>query len=275
MLKIPPIFKTSLLSVLLVVIILVLVANAEDFDLTGNELTSGFSFDNGQLSVYSWDRNLVSAYGNDDMGLFKNMKTALSQTDSSIDKLRKVSMFTFGANKLDIADTSILNAQDNMNNMMSTGFERYSTLTDKNGMMPFGLIAEDFETLSTEGLGQGLSQGMLNTKITLILPDTFDPVKADKFVAQLNSLNTNMHTTFDVKLVNFNSYEDMLSLYGASWGEWFSVFNDPEVWAPFKEALKNGDDELTYEEIMNSHYKESNGGITCVWGSNLYTRTSV
>jgi hypothetical protein len=142
-------------------------------------------------------------------------------------------------------------------------------------MQPFGIITEDFEKLTNGGLGEGLNPASVNTQITLLLSDTYDPSRIAKLTEQLNSLGTTMGTTFNIQTVSFNNYDEMLSLYGESWGDWFELFGNQEIWSLFKTADGNGDDPLTYDDIMNRRYRDSNGAITCVWGSNTNTRISV
>jgi hypothetical protein len=268
--------KASLTCILVIVSLLSL-ADAEEISINNDAGESGIgisgSLDPWQVVVNSWDQNSVTAYSNDDMSLFKDMKTVFYPIDSSIEKLRTVSMYTYGANKIEIADTSWLQAQDDLGNTWSTGFERYSTLRDSNGMQPFGLITVDLERLTNEE-AMGFDPALVNTQMTLLLSDTYDPARIAKLTEQLNSYGIATGTAFNIQTVNFNNYDEMVSLYGTAWSDWFQLFRDPEMWSLFKTALE-GEGDLTYEDIMNRHFGDSNGPITCVWGSGTYTSISV
>lgn len=256
-----PIKKAYFSGLFLSIFLLSLAVSAAEFD------TGDAKFDWGTGVANSWDWNKVTGYSDGSVGLFKDMNTEVFNGENSFGKTRTVSMFSFGANKIEIADASLLSAQDSFDHQLSNGFERFTTISSSDGLPAFGLITEDLVTISDEAFKNEFNPASINTKKTLILPNNYDAVKASKLGNQLSTLESGQ---FDVRLVNFNNYDEMMLLFGTNWGEWFKLFADPDLWTLLKTQK---DSNVDIEDHMN--FWDSNGAITCRWGYESDTQVTL
>lgn len=119
-------------------------------------------------SVSSYDQHDVASWGNGAMGLLNNMQTGLTLTeDGSVLKSRKITLFSYGSELMQIGDISSLSGRDTLGNEFDSQSERLVTLKDCS--FPFALLSEDLTRLSGDGIGiEDLSSRNL-----LILPSTY------------------------------------------------------------------------------------------------------
>jgi hypothetical protein len=166
-------------------------------------------------SITSLDKRFITSFGDGEMGLINNMKTDLSlDTDGSILKSRKVAMFSYGSDLMNIGDISGFSGRDIQGNEFSMESERLVTLKDCS--FPFALLSEDLTRLSSDG--SGIED--LYLKNVLLLPDTYTAEDLDKFTLALGGADKYDFRTFTLGIngtlsgAGFNDIDKMLSSAG-------------------------------------------------------------
>lgn len=164
--------------------------NIDDFDTLTN--ANSLMPSAGKIaSVSSFDQHNVISFGNGAMGLLNNMETGLTLTeDGSVLKSRKIAMFSYGSDLMQIGDISSLSARDTLGNEFSSQSERLVTLENLN--LPFALLSEDLTRISGDGVGiEGLS-----SKNLLVLPDTYAADYLDRLTMAFGGPDSIDITTF-------------------------------------------------------------------------------
>jgi hypothetical protein len=218
-------------------------------------------------SAGSFDQRRVAAYSNGPMALLNGMYTQLYPGTDSVEKLRKTTMFSSGADLLEIDDISYLMGTNDQGNVITSGYKKSSIL--RNMPYPFAIIKEDLMTLSD--VGENL--GDLTSKTIVMIPsaniDGMDEMNQELIKAFGTTGGNVFIKTFkydsDIKTL-FNMGDLDLGTYMGkmSWDELFGIFNDPRLWNALEDARnsKNGE----YEENNLRYYSDSSHGITCNWG---------
>jgi hypothetical protein len=142
-------------------------------------------------SVSSFDQHNVISFGNGAMGLLNNMETGLTLTeDGSVLKSRKIAMFSYGSDLMQIGDIQSLSARDTLGNEFSSQSERLVTLENLN--LPFALLSEDLTRISGDGIGIE----DLSSKNILLLPDTYAADYLDRLTLAFGGPDSIDITTF-------------------------------------------------------------------------------
>ncbi len=131
-------------------------------------------------SVSSYDQHNVASWGNGAMGLLNNMQTGLILTEEgSVLKSRKITMFSYGSELMQIGDISSLSGRDTLGNEFSSQSENLVNLKDCS--FPFAFLSEDLTMLSGDGIGIE----DLYSRNLLILPSTYTAADLDMLTLAL------------------------------------------------------------------------------------------
>jgi len=236
------------------------------------------------LEIHSIDTQNIASYGNGTMGLFNNMETSLSYgEDGFLEKSRKTSLLTFGTEMMDIFEASNLTGIDEIGNIYNYGWERTATLKDVS--FPFAVMRDDLVRLSD----QNLSVEGYNSKTFLLLPEGYESVES---VYDLDALNATFGDSSQIEIKTFKYNYDSLQygfdmnnlsqlfgsglggerliLYGKSLHEFYAILTDPKMRQMMtdyqnqtREKQENHDSGYNPKIL----FKESMGGVTCIWGS--------
>ncbi|NYT02427.1 MAG: hypothetical protein GKC10_06705 [Methanosarcinales archaeon] len=201
---------------------------------------------------WDWSRtNTMIAYGADGMSLGHQVDTVLVSDGNTIQKNVNTFLLGEGVKRLDISSSDRMTLQLDAGNIITTGYERYSSLK-WDSPMTFALSRTESMAVSYQNAGQP----SLQWNSLLIVPNAYSNSES-----LANSLNTDLKSlsmvvaTRDFSETDYAEWGfDMEEL--ANWG--FEGF-DFGGWT-------EGASWPTFSEGYDRHHSDALGGITCRWG---------
>lgn len=227
--------------------------------------------------INAFDKQMILSYGNDDMGLISGLTTELIfGDDGTIDKSRKMGIFSWGSELMEINEVSWLYGTGfGDDELFRYGYDNTTILEDT--PFPFVVIRDDLMKLSDTKLN--LVDSTSNTYLYL-----YEDFETDYNINALNAAFGNFGDAGAPQIKMFKYDPDLNNMTGY-FGFDLSMYFDSDIWAQFGAVFDNDEimdmfNQLAKDQLAAKNnppdpnnfpprnwWEESIDGEYCRWGS--------